>query len=215
MPRRPKFDYDSEKFYDQILALAMQGLTDAEIAFELKDESDPRNPKPLGLDPAVFCNMKNGHYANWSEAQNKRRSERINQVLERGRARINSIVRGAFLKTALGGKVIKTKVKQAVKARCSCRFEHDGAPAKDCPKCGGTGWYYVTDQVVVQEVEHELPPDTRALSSWLYHHDKQYRDIERKVEKNEDDIPTDIEQGISIEKWINGQINGGGEADGQ
>lgn len=215
MARRPKFDYDSDKFYDQILALAMQGLTDAEIAFELKDESDPRNPKPLGLDPAVFCNMKNGHYANWSEAQNKRRSERINQVLERGRARINSIIRGAFLKSALGGKVIKTKVKQAVKARCDCRFENDGDPVKDCPRCGGTGWYYVTEQVVVQEVEHELPPDTRALSSWLYHHDKRYREIERKVEKDEDGIPTDIEQGISIEKWINAQVNGGEEADGQ
>jgi len=124
---------------------------------------------------------------------------------------VNSIVRGAFLKSALGGKVIKTKVKQAVKARCSCRFENDGAPVKDCPKCGGTGWYYVTEQVVVQEVEHELPPDTRALSSWLYHHDKDFRKIERKMEDDEDGIPTDIEQGISIDKWIKDQVTGGKE----
>ncbi|MBO5546195.1 MAG: hypothetical protein J5951_06000 [Bacteroidales bacterium] len=210
MPRRPKFDYDSDAFYDQILALAMQGLTDAEIAYELKDETNPSRPT-LGLDPTVFSCMKNGNYKYWTTAQNERRSERINKVLARGRARVNSIVRGAFLKSALGGKVIKTKVKQAVKARCSCRFENDGAPVKDCPKCGGTGWYYVTEQVVVQEVEHELPPDTRALSSWLYHHDKDFRKIERKMEDDEDGIPTDIEQGISIDKWIKDQMTGGKE----
>lgn len=210
MPRRPKFDYDSDSFYKQILTLATQGLTDAEIAYELKDDTDPDKPS-LGLDPTVFSCMKNGKYVNWTTAQNKRRSERINKVLARGRARVNSIVRGAFLKSALGGKVIKTTVKQCVKARCDCRFENDGVPRKKCPKCGGTGWYYITEQVVVQEVEHELPPDTRALSSWLYHHDKDFRKIERKMEEDEDNIPTDIEQGISIDSWIKDQLNGGKE----
>ena len=32
MARPKKFDYDSDDFYDEILALSMQGLTDAEIA---------------------------------------------------------------------------------------------------------------------------------------------------------------------------------------
>ena len=31
MARPKKFDYDSDDFYDEILALSMQGLTDAEI----------------------------------------------------------------------------------------------------------------------------------------------------------------------------------------
>ena len=37
MARPKKFDYDSDDFYDEILALAMQGLTDAEIADSLAD----------------------------------------------------------------------------------------------------------------------------------------------------------------------------------
>ena len=59
--------------------------------------------------------------------------------------------------------------------------------------------------------EHELPPDTRALSSWLYHHDKDFRKIERKMEEDEDGIPTDVEQGIPIERWIKDQVEGGRE----
>ena len=38
MGRPKKFDYDSDDFYDEILALAMQGLTDAEIADALEDK---------------------------------------------------------------------------------------------------------------------------------------------------------------------------------
>ncbi len=32
MARPPKFDYDSDDFYNEILALAIQGLTDAEYS---------------------------------------------------------------------------------------------------------------------------------------------------------------------------------------
>ena len=38
MARQRKFDYDSDDFYDEILALAMQGFTDAEIADMLVDK---------------------------------------------------------------------------------------------------------------------------------------------------------------------------------
>ena len=38
MARPRKFDYDSDDFYDEILALAMQGFTDAEIADMLVDK---------------------------------------------------------------------------------------------------------------------------------------------------------------------------------
>ena len=55
MARPKKFDYDSDDFYDEILALSMQGLTDAEIADALDDKfgvSLRRNPCTLhaGID---------------------------------------------------------------------------------------------------------------------------------------------------------------------
>lgn len=51
MARPPKFDYDSDDFYDEILALSMQGLTDAEIADNLEDKFK------TSLPPEVFCCM--------------------------------------------------------------------------------------------------------------------------------------------------------------
>ena len=49
MARPKKFDYDSGDFYDEILALAMQGFTDAEIADMLVDKfgvsKESRNEK--------------------------------------------------------------------------------------------------------------------------------------------------------------------------
>lgn len=70
MPK-PKFDYDGNDFYDEILALAMQGLTDAEIADALADRFG------VSLSPEVFCTMKNGNYDNWTEKQNQERSARL------------------------------------------------------------------------------------------------------------------------------------------
>ena len=56
MAGRPrKFDYDSDDFYDEILALSMQGLNDAEIADALGDKFGE------SLSPEVFYTMKNGN----------------------------------------------------------------------------------------------------------------------------------------------------------
>lgn len=52
MARPPKFNYDSDDFYDEILALSMQGLTDAEIADALEDKFK------TSLSPEAFCSMK-------------------------------------------------------------------------------------------------------------------------------------------------------------
>lgn len=38
MARPKKFDYEDDDFYDEIIVLAMQGLTDAEIADSLADK---------------------------------------------------------------------------------------------------------------------------------------------------------------------------------
>ena len=119
MARPKKFDYDSDDFYDEILALAMQGLTDAEIADSLADKFG------VSLSPDVFSTMKNGCYANWTEKENQRRSARFNKVLARGRRKITSIVRGAYLKGALGGKKIKSKTVLRRKLRIGGEYTED------------------------------------------------------------------------------------------
>lgn len=55
MARPKKFDYDYEDddFYDEIIVLAMQGLTDAEIADSLADKFG------VSLSPEAFSSMKN------------------------------------------------------------------------------------------------------------------------------------------------------------
>lgn len=52
MARPKKFDYDSDDFYDEIIGIAMQGLTDAEIADSLADKFG------VALFPEAFSSMK-------------------------------------------------------------------------------------------------------------------------------------------------------------
>lgn len=172
MGRPKKFDYDSDDFYDEILALSMQGLTDAEIADALADRFG------VSLSPEMFCCMKNGNYNRWSDKENKRRSERLAKVLARGRRKINSIVRGAYLKAALGGKKIKSKTITKRKLKLD-------------------GVYTDDEEIQTTEGETELPPNMQALSTWLYHHDSEWRKVERKEEDDEDN-----EIDIDESKWI-------------
>ena len=94
---KPKFDYNGDAFYDEIEQLAKQGQKDSEIAYALGLKFG------VDLNPQVFNRMKNGKYENWNEDENVERGERITQSLVRGREFINAIVRGRFLKCALGG----------------------------------------------------------------------------------------------------------------
>ena len=157
----PKHDYAGDKFYEDVFAFAFQGMTDAEMAYS------------LGLTPEVFSRMKNGKYEGWNEEENDYRSERLSQVLVRARMKVNSIVRGAYLKGALGGKKIKSITKRYVQDRCLCEGKD-----KECVQCGGTGWVQLTDKAISQETEAELPPNMQALSTWLYHHDEEWRKLE-------------------------------------
>lgn len=176
MPRRPKFDYDSDDFYDEILALSMQGFCDAEIADALEDKFGE------SLSPDVFGSMKNGNYANWTEEENERRSQRLNRVLARGRRKINAIVRGRYLKAALGG--IKTKSRQTV----SRHMIIDGK---------------VTDDETIQtsEGEVELPPNIQALATWLYHHDPEWRRVQKGLD--EETSEENVNGSVPIDRWIN------------
>lgn len=80
--RKPKYDYKSDEFLNQIESLAKKGLTDAEIAFT------------IGLTPEEFSRKKSS-------------ITQLSQALTRARAQINAIVRQKYLSIGLGG--IKTK----------------------------------------------------------------------------------------------------------
>jgi len=180
MGRPPKFDYDSPKWYATITRLAMQGCSDAEIAYGLGDELG-EGYEGLRLSNTAFLNMRNGTYEHWTEEENKRRSEEIVYVLDRARNRLNSIVRGRFLNSALGGRKVVNKT------TTYRRMQIDGV---------------LTDNEVIQttESESETQPDRAALATWLYHHDKEWRKIQRGEEGSED-IPK-AKEGVDISRWI-------------
>lgn len=115
----------------------------------------------------------------------KKKSEidQLSQVLARGRAQINAAVRAKFLAMALGG--IKTKNRTIRQLR-----DMEGN---------------LTGEEEVQTNEIELAPSLQAMTTWLYHHDEGWRKIERN-EDEDNDIPTDIDRGISIDSWIKDQI---------
>lgn len=164
MARPPKYDYDSDDFYDEVLALSMKGYTDAEIADRIEEELG------FSLSPEVFSCMKNGKYEAWTEEENQRRGERLSKVLARGRRMANAEVRGAYLSSAIGGKKIRNVVRTYAEVRCSC-----GGKNMDCEKCFGTGKIVSKIKAIIQETENELPPNPQALSTWLFHHDKEWR----------------------------------------
>lgn len=179
---KPKFDYDGEDFYKEIYALAMQGLDDKEIAYSLADSFG------VGLRPSTFACMKGGNYKGWNTEENERRGERISNELARGRARITGIVRGRYLKTALGGIKVKGK---------SVRRRHMVVDGQQ------------TEDMVVETVENEqeTPPNVQALANWLYHHDPMFRKIQKGIEDAEGGgIPPDPKNGINIRAWIKKEI---------
>ncbi len=157
MARKHKYDYDSDDFFDQVLLVAKQGYTDKEIA------------DALGLSPDTFGKMKNGNYRGWTNEENERRSERLCRVLAHGRIKILAVIRTAYLKAALGGKMLHRK---ATVYR-SIRF----ADATCTPE----------EVVQVTESENEQPPSVRALSTWLKKYDPEWRN------KEDTDKPTEVD----------------------
>lgn len=191
MSRHPKFDYDNGDFYEEIERLAMQGMTDKEISFSLAERFG------AGLSPQVFSYMKNGRYSKWTKEENKIRSGKILFALCKGRCKVNALVRRTYLQIALGGKrVSSSKVPAIVRVECPC-----GGEDESCEICGGKGYFHAKAEQLVRE----LPPDMRALSSWLYHRDEEYRKIERmrgETLVNREDSPQDS----NIDEWVKGQV---------
>lgn len=79
---KPKYNYKSEEFLNEIESFAKKGMTDKEIALS------------IGLSPEEF-------------SRKKASVPQLYQALMRARAQINSIVRQKYLALGLGG--IKTK----------------------------------------------------------------------------------------------------------
>ena len=138
----------------------------------------------LNLNPDVFGCMLNGNYNKWSEEQNERRGKRLARVLASAREKINMAVRGKYLQAALGGIKVKSKTMRYI------RGEED------------------TTMEVVQETETELAPNMQALSTWLYHHDPEFRKVQRGAEPTESVAANanNLEQGVNIAAWIEDHV---------
>ena len=115
--------------------------------------------------------------------EKKNEHSELCEVLARGRATITATVRAKFLAMALGG--IKTKSTVVRKLK-----DQDGN---------------LTGVEELQVSESELAPNLQAMSVWLYHHDEEWRKVERRQDEDAD-IPKDIDHGISIDSWIKDKL---------
>lgn len=126
-------------------------------AYAMQGMVDAEIADMLDLDADTFNAMKKGSYIGWNDEQNERRSSKILVVLQRGRNKINAAVRGKYLKTALGG--MKTTDVTTVRRKMYIGGE-----------------YTNEDEITTTTTERELAPNMQALSTWLYHHDKEWRE---------------------------------------
>lgn len=170
-----KHDYNSEEFYQEVWGYAFQGANDAEIA------------DFLDMTPEEFNHLKNGTVAAWDDIENQRVSKKIKQVLTRARRKVNFVVRGRYLKAALGGIKIKSKTTVRRKLRLDGQYTDD-------------------EDIQTTEQEHETAPNINALATWLYHHDADWRKIQRGLD-TEDDTIQNVDTGIDIQKWITQELN--------
>lgn len=196
---KPQYNYDDpeDRFYKKIGELASSGFNDREIA------------DLLDLTEANFNKMKNGKYECWNDEQNAARSELIKQVLTRRRQQIVGALRGTYIRAALGQVKPKSKTIKYVEERCTC------GGVEDCPICGGLGRVVRSDKWVTIETEAETAPNMQAIATLLYHYDKDWRKVERRLDDDASEVPENVQHGVPIEKWINGCFEGGeGENEG-
>ena len=91
--------------------------------------------------------------------EKKKQVSELSEVLSCARATINSAIRAKFIVLAMGGAKTTTVTTSGIRTA-------DGE---------------LTDSQMVHTVESELPPNLNAISTWLFHHDKEWR--ERTVAK--------------------------------
>lgn len=94
---KPKYDYDSDYFYQRIQESADRQMQENHIIWDKVIAAD------LGFEtPTTFSEMKNGEYRAWSKEENERRSKRINDLLSRARAGVEPEVWKMVLEMGLG-----------------------------------------------------------------------------------------------------------------
>ena len=60
----------------------------------------------------------------------------------------------------------------------------------------------------MQETETDLAPNMQSLSTWLYHHDPEFRKVQRGAEPTESVTANanNLEQGVNIAAWIEDHV---------
>lgn len=143
----------------------------------------------MGLTETAFNLMKNGKYDKWSKEDNQRRSDRLVKVLARARKKITQAVRTKYLQSALGGQDVENV------ATTKRHLIVNGKVTED--------W-----EVQTTTTKTKTLPNMQALATFLYHHDAEWRKIQRGQDEEANDIPTEIETGIDVEKWIEKEMTG-------
>ncbi len=193
MARKPKHDYDSEAFLTMLYNLALGGLSNAEVASRLtantgqKDENGNIIFEPAPLSPEAFSRMINGNFDLWTEEENERRSSRFRQVLARARTDTLGAVRNTYLQVALGKRTVKSTT------TTKRHLVVDGEATNDV-------------EVMTTETVSGVAPSLQALSTWLHHHDPEWRKIERNQDDEAYDIPVNVKEGLDVGKWIRSEI---------
>ena len=166
MGRKPKFDYTGEEFLNKISEYARKGYTDREIAFA------------IGMNETYFYEKKAEH-------------SEISEALTSARSQLNSIVRAAFLKSALGGKKVRTC--KYIQRRCECKGQNP-----KCPICDGEGW--ITPEQHREMIESELPPNPLMQEHWLRNYDPDFR---KRMKGEDDESVSDTVEGYDIKVTFN------------
>lgn len=139
---KPKIDWHDIKDPDTINVLtrvegwARDGLGNKDIATN------------LGYNINYFSTLVNKH-------------SELSKVLKKGRQPLEVIVEGALYRRAIGGAVVKTRIKKYLEYKCECGGN------RNCELCGGLGVIVSDTVAVVQETESTLPADVGAAAFWL------------------------------------------------
>ena len=175
----PQFDYEDENFWGQVYELAVQGLSDKQIAIHLKTDNKTR------FRPETFKEMIRGTYSVWNDADRQDYTMKLREVLESARERINALVRGKYLKCGLGGIAVKTT--STIRRRMKIDDQY-------------------TDDEIIQTTEtiSETAPNPNILRHWLVMYDK---DWSRNEMDDVDDIsPDNVKRGIDVASWLDKEM---------
>ncbi|MBR1525239.1 MAG: hypothetical protein IJ640_01080 [Prevotella sp.] len=149
--------------------------------------SDAEIANAFDITPTYFSLIKSGKVVKWSDEDNARRSARLVKVLERARKKIMQAIKGKYLQAALGGQ----EVESVSTVTRLVRVDGQATPAE-----------------MVQETRTKTKtlPNMQALATLMFHYDKDWRKVQRGLDDETQDIPTNIETGIDIHKWIEKEV---------